>query len=132
MCKTSLLSYTYLEGDNMSDKSNSFKMFVRSNPFLISYVRDKKKTWQELYELYDIVGDDEDAWNKYLEENTKKSSSFKLEDIVNMAKKVDVDKVQEGITSLQKTLALFGEIVGSNTSTSTTYNPRPLYRRFDD
>ena len=119
----------------MSDKSNNFKMFVKANPFLISYVRDKKKTWQELYELYDIVGDDEESWNKYLETNTNTSNSnggFKFEDLIKMAKNIDVDKVQEGITSLQKTLSLFGEILPSNSSNSSTYNPRPLYRRFDD
>lgn len=119
----------------MSDKSSSFKEFVKANPFLISYVRDKKKTWQELYELYDIVGDDADSWNKYLDSSTtsKTSSGFKFEDFVKIAKNIDVDKVQEGISSLQKTLSLLGEIIGGNkTSNSSTYNPRPLYRRFDD
>ena len=27
----------------MSDRSDSFKLFVKANPFLISYVRDKKR-----------------------------------------------------------------------------------------
>ena len=118
----------------MNDKSNSFKEFVKANPFLIGYVRDKKKSWQELYELYDIVGDDINSWNKYLDSNNdnKTSNSFKLDDIVKFAKNIDVDKVQDGITSLQKALSLFGEIVGGNTSNTSTYNPRPLYRRFDD
>ncbi|MBQ6494402.1 MAG: hypothetical protein IJI49_00180 [Bacilli bacterium] len=119
----------------MSDKSSNFKEFIKVNPFLIGYVRDKKKTWQELYELYDIVGDDINSWNKYLESNStsKTSNGFRFEDIVKIAKNIDVDKVQEGITSLQKTLSLFGEIIGGNsTSNTSTYNPRPLYRRFDD
>ncbi len=117
----------------MSDRSDSFKLFVKANPFLISYVRDKKKTWQELYELYDIVGDDEEAWNKYLNGNSNNSSSsFKFEDLVKMAKNIDVDKVQEGITSLQKTLTLLGDLFVSSNTNNTTYNPRPLYRKFDD
>ncbi len=119
----------------MDDKSNNFKMFVRANPFLISYVRDKKKTWQELYELFDIVGDDEEAWNKYLDgssSSNNSSSGFKFDDLVKMAKNIDVDKVQEGITSLQKTLSLFSELFVNNNSNGSTYNPRPLYRRFDD
>ena len=135
MCKTILLSYNLIEGDNMSDKSSNFKEFIKVNPFLIGYVRDKKKTWQELYELYDIVGDDINSWNKYLESNStsKTSNGFRFEDIVKIAKNIDVDKVQEGITSLQKTLSLFGEIIGGNsTSNTSTYNPRPLYRKFDD
>ena len=53
------------------------------------------------------------------------------DELIKMAKNVDVDKVQEGITSLQKTLALFGDLFASKKPTST-YNPRPLYKRFDD
>lgn len=117
----------------MGDKSNNFKLFVKANPFLISYVRDKKKTWQELYELYDIVGDDEEAWNKYLDGSSGNgSNNFKFEDLIKMAKNIDVDKVQEGITYAQKTLSLFKEMFGDSKASGTVYNPRPLYRRFDD
>ena len=49
-----------------------------------------------------------------------------------MAKNIDVDKVQEGITSLQKTLTLLGDLFVSSNTNNTTYNPRPLYRKFDD
>ena len=117
------------------NKVEEFKSFVKANPFLISYIRDKKKTWQELYELYDIVGDNQESWNKYLESsdnNKTTSSSFKLEDLVRMAKNIDVNKMQEGLTSLQKTLTLFGEILPGSKVASNTYNPRPLYRRFED
>lgn len=128
----------------VNSKIDDFKLFVRANPFLITYIRDGKKTWQELYELYDICGDDEESWNKYLEENststedknnkTSSTSSFSehVEELVNMAKRVDVDKVQEGITSLQKTLTLFGDLFTNKGNNSQGYNPRPLYRRFED
>ena len=51
-----------------------------------------------------------------------------------MAKNVDVNKVQEGISSLQKTLGLFGELFASKEAGSSKkeYNPRPLYKRFED
>ena len=120
-----------MDNNNISN----FKLFVQANPFLISYIRDGKKTWQELYEMYDIIGDNEDGWNKYLEDNNKTNKNNKnyFEDIINMAKKVDIEKVQEGISSLQKTLTLFGDLfVGKDSNSSKGYNPRPLYRRFED
>ena len=119
----------------MDNKIEKYKMFIKANPFLISYIRDKKKTWQELYELYDMVGDDTESWNKYLESsnNSKTTNGIHFDDIVRMAKNIDVDKVQEGITSLQKTLTLFGDLfVGNNNNSTNNYNPRPLYRRFED
>lgn len=122
------------------EKIDSFKEFVRNNNYLINYTKNGTKTWQDLYEMYDLYGEDSDAWNKYLNEdtgNTTQTTTPKtpnyVEEIVRMAKNIDMDKVQEGITSLQKTLGLFGDLFASKSSSSTKeYNPRPLYRRFDD
>ena len=122
------------------EKIDSFKEFVRNINYLINYTKNGSKTWQDLYEMYDLYGEDSDAWNKYLNEDTRnttqptssKTSNY-IEEIVRMAKNIDMDKVQEGITSLQKTLGLFGDLFASKSSSNTKeYNPRPLYRRFDD
>ena len=124
-----------------NNKLNSFKEFVKTNSFLIGYVKRGKKSWQEFYEMYDLYGEDEEAWSKFLEEDedngsNKQNKGGYWNEIINMAKNVDVDKVQEGITSLQKTLGLFGELFtgknSNNANTGKEYNPRPLYRRFED
>ena len=128
-----------------SSKKDEFKLFVKANPFLINIISNTNKTWQDLYEFYDLYGDNEEAWNKLLEttknnntnnQDTKTTNNLSshLDDLIKMAKNVDVDKVQEGITSLQKTLTLFGDLFinKNNTNNTSNYNPRPLYRRFED
>ena len=121
-------------------KVDDFKEFVKGNPSLIKYIKNGEMSWQKFYEIYDIYCEDNSVWNEYLtttsstnSNNTNRSTSYHLEDIIKMAKNIDVNKVQDSLTSLQKTLSLFGEILGSKeVSKTSTYNPRPLYRKFED
>lgn len=121
-------------------KVDDFKEFVKGNPSLIKYIKNGEMSWQKFYEIYDIYGEDNSVWNEYLtttsstsSNNNNRSTSYHLEDIIKMAKNIDVNKVQDSLTSLQKTLSLFGEILGSKeVSKTSTYNPRPLYRKFED
>ena len=122
-------------------KIDDFKLFVRENPKLINYVKENKMTWQKFYEMYDIYGKENEVWNEYLkneekqkeETTTKKSTIPSFNEIVNMAKNMDVEKVQEGITSLQKAISLFSDLfTKSDTNPGNTYTPRPIYRSFED
>ena len=79
--------------------------------------------------------------NKYVKEeekptiNTKHNNKNSFNEVINMVKNMDVDKVQEGITSLQKALSLLGDLVVSKnnpTSSNNNYTPRPVYKRFED
>ena len=77
---------------------DSFRAFVRSNPNFIYSVRDKRVTWQELYELYDLYGEDKSVFSKYLESSSNNSSSrgsskSAFNDISNMIKEMDVVQI---------------------------------------
>ena len=121
-------------------KIDNFKLFVKNNPNLITYVKNNTMSWQKFYELYDLYGEDNSVWNEYLNKDTtvnstktesKKSSKFS--DILDMAKNLDTNKLQDGISSVQKATGLIGDIlVKDKKSDVSTYNPRPIYRRFDD
>lgn len=121
-------------------KIDNFKLFVKNNPNLITYVKNNTMSWQKFYELYDLYGEDNSVWNEYLNKDTtvnttktetKKSSKFS--DILDMAKNLDTNKLQDGISSVQKAIGLIGDIlVKDKKPDASTYNPRPIYRRFDD
>lgn len=121
-------------------KLEDFKTFVRDNPKLINYVKNDSMSWQKFYEMYDLYGSDNKVWDSYLKTDTKeenedvKSSGIRsFNDIAKMAKNMDVDKIQEGITSLQKTISLFADLFVKPTgSTGNGYTPRPVYKNFED
>lgn len=126
-------------------KLDNFKNFVKKNPHLIHYVNEKGYTWQKFYEMYDLYGEEHDIWNDYVKEEkkeetfqkeeTKKNSPW--EDMINYAKNIDMDKIQTGIQSLQKAISLVGELFVSKEDNSPNvssnhYEPRPIFRRFED
>lgn len=123
-------------------KIDNFKLFVKNNPNLITYVRNNTMSWQSFYELYDLYGEDNSVWNEYLntkssvnntkDSETKKTSKFS--DILDMAKNIDTNKLQDSISSVQKAIGLIGDMLVKDKTpgTGSTYNPRPIYRRFDD
>ena len=51
------------------DKKDEFKEFIKSKPELVDLVKNKKYTWQDFYEVYDLYGKDESVWEKYKENN---------------------------------------------------------------
>lgn len=121
-------------------KLEEFKTFVKDNPKLINYVKNNEMTWQNFYEMYDIYGKENSVWDEYLKEQQKeekqtiKTNKTTFNDILNMAKNMDVDKVQEGITSIQKAISLFSDLLIKKDDNIPTnnYTPRPIYRSFED
>lgn len=129
-----------------------FKIFVKSNPQLVSYVTNKKMTWQQFYEIYDLYGEDNDIWNNYREEsntsnssnvnnstssnNTSNSNFGALKELVGLFKGIDLNTVQKTLTSLEKAVGTFREFNFSNKDSSRNesqeYNERPMYKYFED
>lgn len=120
-------------------KMDDFKSFVKKNPNLINYVRNDTMSWQKFYELYDLYGEDENIWGDYLGSSSassnkvEKKSTSRFSDILDMAKNIDANKLQDSISSVQKAIGLIGDMfIKDKTTDINTYTPRPIYRRFDD
>lgn len=120
---------------------DSFKLFVRKNPNLITHVKMGKATWQQFYEMYDLYGEEDNIWKDYIIKNNdneqrnsvrKNTSGYSLSNIIEMAKNIDTNKLQDGIVSIQKAISLFGNMLSKDKTDTNTYTPRPIYRRFED
>lgn len=114
-------------------KKEEFKEFVKKNPKLVRYVKDGTSNWQQFYEIYDLYGEDKDAWKDYLP-ITATAASFTMPDFMSWIKNIDLDSFQNGVSSLQRVLGVVQDLSSKNTNTKQTeeYKPRPMYKHFED
>lgn len=129
----------------MSEKLDEFKAFVKKHPLLKTEVASKRKTWQELFEDYCILGEEAfpeepvEEGKTAVSKETKKSTGASTEDViktvVGYVKKIDPDQVTKTVTSIQKVLELIGGF-GAGASTSALAKKStgdPLFdKRFDE
>ena len=109
---------------------DSFKLFVKANPNFATFIKDGTMTWQKFYELYDMYGEDSSIWDDF---KIVKKNTPTISDIVSLAKKIDVNKLQDGVNSLSKAVGLFSDLfTGNNDNNNDSYKPRAIYQRFDD
>ena len=123
----------------MSNKEE-FKLFVKSHPELIRYVKNGEMTWQKFYETYSLYGKENEVWNKYfsnneeIKENTnEKKENVSITDVIDMVKQVDLNSVQQNITNISKALGIVQSLITKDeVNTTESYTPRPLYKKFED
>lgn len=119
-------------------KQEEFKNFVRTKPELIKFVQNGEMTWQKFYELYDLYGNDEKVWNKYiLDERSPVEDS--ISKITNMVKNVNVDSIKSHINTAQKAIDFVTDLTKKNDVSNPAQNlakgpvsPRPLNKFFED
>lgn len=116
------------------DTKEKFKDFVKKNPILLKHVKNGDMTWQKFYEIYDMYGEDETAWNDYLKPiatatATAATTSF---DLMSFFKSLDLDSIQNGVNSMQRVLGLLQDMTTKKSQDSEPRKPRPLYKHFED
>lgn len=118
----------------------NFKIFVRNNPGLAKHVNNNETSWQKLYEMYTLYGEDNEVWNDYLYDRqtsipkVTSTNEKAFNELVNLIKNVDLEKVRHGIENVQKTISLVQDLGlgGTNNNSREEYQARPLYQHFDD
>lgn len=120
-------------------KIDDFKIFVKNNPKLLNFVKKEEMTWQKFYEMYDIYGEQNEVWNQYLKDTTESadvaSSGLGASQILNFLKTIDLDSVQNGVSSLQRVISVFQDFSNKDSSGNNIkgeYKPRPVYKHFED
>lgn len=125
----------------MANSIKEFKKFVKLYPKLKYEVRDKKRTWQSIYEEWSLLGDD-GSWDSYKEDEGSKSTSIEGQEFLRSAlqyiKKLNVDDITKTMGSIQKVTSLISAFNTGNKQKQNqiNYTPRrrvdPLFRRYDE
>lgn len=110
----------------------SFKNFINSHPALIKEIRKSGRSWQEYYEKWALLGEDDSYWDKYKvdkhEENVnEEKESVKNTELVSQLMKytsnLDVNKMQGQVEQLSKAVTAIQEMVSQFKKTQKNNQP---------
>lgn len=112
-----------------------FKEFVKNNPKIIREVRNGKATWQELYEDWYLLGEEDERWGsigveaKEEQKEDNESKSDWMSNIMGMVKKMDPNQMQNHINNLSQALGAIQGVIsqfqGGNTNAPHGSNKAP-------
>lgn len=108
-----------------------FKQFMNKHPKLVKEIRKKGESWQEYYEKWVLLGEDDPFWSDYKEESDKakeKTENKKQVELLNQLSKlmdyVDFNKVQKQVNQLSETINMVQDLLKNHTDNNNT-NPNP-------
>lgn len=88
-------------------KKEDFKKFISIHPEFVEYVHKNNVSWQSLYELYDLYGEKESIWKKYMKNDI--TDQINIKNLFNALKNINMDSLEENISSIQKAVGLIEE-----------------------
>jgi hypothetical protein len=118
-----------------------FKEFARKHPKMISAVRSGQKTWQQFYEEWYLLGENDQIWNAYkpdgagAAESTANASQETAQpgfvgQMMSFIKKIDMDQIQTHISSVTNAIGSVQQVIqqfqspnSSGSSQRTQNNP---------
>lgn len=102
--------------DDLHPTVSEFKSFINKHPKLIGEIRKSGQSWQEYYEKWVLLEEDDPFWEQFKGENT---TGHKIENkhewfgqLMKLTENIDLEKVQEQVGQLSGTVSTLQEILG--------------------
>lgn len=114
---------------NLHPSVLKFKEFVKNNPNIIQEVRKGKVTWQELYEDWYLLGEDDKRWETIglggssTAEPAAESKGDLMSNIMGMVKKMDPNQMQNHINNLSQALGAIQGVISQFQGSNPTTGP---------
>jgi len=125
-----------------------FKQFVNKHPKLIANLRKNGRPWQEYYEKWILLGEDDDYWERFKEQSTdkmrkeeaanedneeesKKKNMELFSQLLKKAENMDMDKVQKQVHQLSSTISTVQEMISQfqqSKGSTANQNPQQWYQ----
>lgn len=116
-----------------------FKQFVKKHPLLIKEVREGRKTWQNFYEEWTILGEKDPIWEKYgMEDDQAEVSADKVTeneknetgeskggDLLGLLKNINLNDIQGHIENISGMMGSLQGLLQSFQSKSTNEQQQP-------
>lgn len=110
-----------------------FKEFVKNNPNLIKEVRSGKATWQELYEDWYLLGEEDSRFKTLGDETIPEKAEDKETDgktdwksnILGMFKNMDANQIQGHINNLSQAIGAIQGVLTSFQSSNPANSAKP-------
>lgn len=98
------------------EKINEFKNFMRTMPDIREDVVNGRYTWQQLYEIYDVYGEDDKFWLAY------KKSGVDFNGIFDILKNLDLNALSKSFDGINKVLDLIDGFMVKEEKPKTWYD----------
>lgn len=102
--------------DKTNDAIKRFKSFLKQHPEIIKNVKEKGKSWNEVFDDWVLFGESHEVWETYgveVEKASKSSSgSLSLNKMLSYIDKIDTKNWQERLENLNGALASIQSLIG--------------------
>lgn len=109
----------------MASRMDEFRQFIAKYPKIRDDVASGKKTWQNIYEDWVILGEQSDVWNIYKDQKKESIdflSSDNLKNIMSYIKKINPDSISKTLNTIQKVLQISQSFNGRTSIYNANYN----------
>ncbi|MDP4169265.1 MAG: YlbD family protein [Bacillota bacterium] len=112
-----------------------FKGFVKTHPAIVQEVRSGKSTWQELYEDWYLLGEEDEKWDAFRAEGVNTNGNSKsdnekekndwMSQALGMMKKMDATQMQVYINNLSQALGAIQGLISQFQGSGPVSSPPP-------